>query len=53
MVFGNAESISAVKSSLIITKTQKLRRLSIDPEKKSQKNIDNSLSTDLQILTLL
>ena len=40
-----------LKNSLIITKTQKLKWLSIDPDKITE-NINNSLSTDLQILML-
>ena len=38
MVLGDAESISGVKNSLIITKTQKLRWLSIDPDQNSKKH---------------
>ena len=41
-------SFQGLKNSLTITKTQKLRRLSIDPDKNRKKNpINITLSSDL------
>ena len=49
---GMLNPFQELKKRLIITETQKLRKLSIDPDK-NRKKINNSSLNDLQILILL
>ena len=52
MVFGDAESISGVKKKFNHNKHPKAR-MATNPDKNIKKNMQNSLSTDLQSLMLL